>query len=255
MTRIALSTVTLCAATSVNVSASIAALLHCLDQVDFAKCLLFTDAEITESHPGIRIVPIAPLESSRAYSDFILHGLVDHVRTSHCLVIQWDGFVLDPSRWEDGFLDFDYVGAPWPQFGDGQEVGNGGFSLRSRTLLEACRDPDFRSAHPEDLAICRLNRELLETRHGIRFADRATAARFAFERIAPSDPTFGFHGIFNMSSALGADRFWALYRTLDDPRTAFVDYRLLFRQLGSGRHALRRRARLTLDRLAALLRR
>lgn len=255
MTRLELPTVTLCAATSVNLSATIAALRHCLDQINYAECLLFTDVEIKEPDPGIRVVPIAPLSSAGAYSEFMLHSLVEHVRTAHCLVIQWDGFVLDARRWEAVFLDVDYIGAPWPQFGDDQAIGNGGFSLRSRKLLEACRDPDFRNAHPEDVAICRLNRRLLETRHGIRFADRATAARFAFERIAPSEPTFGFHGIFNMASALGVNRFWELYCTLDDPRTAFIDYQLLLRQLGNGRQSLRRRTRLTLDRMAGLLRR
>lgn len=255
MAAIELKTVTLCAATSVNVSATIAALRHSLDHIAFAECLLFTDAEITESHQAIRIVPIERLDSARAYSEFILHGLVGHVRTLHCLVIQWDGFVLDPSRWEDSFLDFDYVGAPWPQFADGQAVGNGGFSLRSRKLLEACCDPDFRSVHPEDLAICRLNRQLLETRYGIKFANAATAGRFAFERIAPGKPTFGFHGIFNVSSILGIDRLWAIYRSLDDRRTAFIDYRFLLRQLKDGRQSRRRRARLMLDRLLALFRR
>ena len=37
----------------------------------------------------------------------------------------------------------DYIGAPWPHFRDGHNVGNGGFSLRSRRLLEACRELPF----------------------------------------------------------------------------------------------------------------
>jgi hypothetical protein len=238
--------VTLCAATSVNVPATVAALRRCLDQAAFADCLLFTDAKGIDV-PGITIVPIARLGSSKAYSEFMLRDLASHVRTTHCLVIQWDGFVLDACRWESAFLEFDYIGAPWPQFGDGHDVGNGGFSLRSRKLLDACRDPHFRIGHPEDLSICRDNRALLESRHGIRFADSATAERFAYERTSPGTPTFGFHGVFNMVAALGADRFWALYRTLDDPRTVLVDYGLVMCQLGSGRHTLRRRLRLTLD--------
>jgi hypothetical protein len=242
--------VTLCAATSVNLPATIAALRQCMDLVDFAEVLLFTDAEVGASDPAIRVIPIATLESARAYSEFMLHGLIDHVRTSHCLIVQWDGFVLDAGRWDNAFLSFDYAGAPWPQFADGHDVGNGGFSLRSRRLLAACRDPRFRGEHPEDLAICRLNRDYLETEHGIRFADHKSAARFAYERTPPSEPTFGFHGIFNMAAALGADGFWERYRTLDDPRSAFADYWPLMRQLGQGRHSLRRRVRLTMDRLS-----
>lgn len=247
--------VTLVAATSVNVAATMTALGQCLEQIEFAECLLFTDADLRATHPGIRVIPVARLGSARAYSNFILRGLAEHVRSSHCLIIQWDGFVLNARHWKEEFLDFDYVGAPWPQFGDGHDVGNGGFSLRSRKLLEACRDPDFRAGHPEDLAICRENRSWLEENHEIRFANRAVAARFAYERVAPRAPTFGFHGIFNMAEALGPERFWSLYRTLDDPRSAFVDYWLLLRQLGEGRQPTRRRMRLTLDRLAGLLRR
>jgi len=252
--RLELPTVTLCAATSVNVQATLEALSASLEKVRFADCILFTDRAVEPPHPDIRIVKIAPLTSSRDYSHFLLRDLGSHLATEHCLIVQWDGFVIDAGCWNQEFLDFDYIGAPWPQFGDGHDVGNGGFSLRSRKLLEACRDPDFQVGHPEDVAICRTNRGLLEQVHGIRFADRATAGRFAFERTKTGQPTFGFHGVFNMIPVLGADRFWEIYRSLDDPQTAFVDYRLLMRQLGTGDRATGRRARLTSDRISGLFR-
>ena len=252
MNRLKLPTVTLCAASSVNVVATLTALRACLDQGTFAQCLLFTDAEIAE--PGIEKVPIARLNSSQDYSRFIVQELADHIQTEHCLIVQWDGFILNAGQWTADFLEYDYIGAPWPQFSDGHDVGNGGFSLRSRRLLEACRDPAFRDCHPEDVAVCRQNRALLESKHGIRFADRSMAARFAFERTAPPGPTFGFHGIFNMSDALGRDRFWEIYSTLDDRHTALVDYRLLMGQLGGHKTAWKRRGRLTLDAISSLRR-
>lgn len=86
------------------------------------------------------------------------------------------------------------------------------------------------------------------------FADRELAERFAFERREPAGPTFGFHGIFNMIPLLGVDRFWEIYRTLDDRSTAATDYWLLMRQLGTGEGAWRRRARLTMDVLKKLFR-
>ncbi|HET6943433.1 MAG TPA: DUF5672 family protein [Sphingomicrobium sp.] len=253
MPKLELPTVTLCAAASVNVASTISALRTCLDQAEFAECLLFTDAPVGDLDPSIRLAPIKRLRSASDYSKFVLEELLDHIRTEHCLIVQWDGFVLDKSAWQAEFLSFDYIGAPWPQFPDGLDVGNGGFSLRSRKLLQACRDSRFKGDHPEDLAICRANRSLLEDQYGIRFADRTTAERFAFERTKPPGPAFGFHGIFNMIPVLGADRFWELYRSLDDRKTALVDYRLLMRQLGSGRNVLRRRARLTRDVLQLLL--
>jgi len=252
--RLALPEVTVCAATSVNVSATIAALRRCTDQADFADCILLTDVAV-DPGPGIRAIPIERLSSGRDYSRFMLRRLIDFIGTAHCLVVQWDGFVLDATQWDQAFLDFDYIGAPWPQFDDDRDVGNGGFSLRSRKLLEACCDPAFQLAHPEDVAICRTNRKLLEEEHGMRFADRRTAERFSFEREQPNEPTFGFHGVFNMISALGPDAFWEVYRTLDDKSTALLDYRGLMSQLRSGRASTSRRYELTKDRIGAMLRR
>lgn len=243
---LSLPTVTLCAVASVNVAATVRALQISLGKIDFADCLLFTDASIA---PGaeIQLVSIPKIRSAAAYSEFMLRELVGHIRTEHCLVVQWDGFVLDADAWDPAFLQWDYIGAPWPQFTDGRDVGNGGFSLRSRRLLEACCDPGFQPGHPEDVAICRTNRDLLESGHGIRFADRSIAERFSYERTLPRGPTFGFHGIFNMVSEVGVEEFWSTYMTLDDRSTAGTDFRLIMRQLGAGSNSFRRRLRFAVD--------
>ena len=151
--RLALSQVTVCAVTSVNVKATLRALEACATQIAFAECLLLTDVDLRPEHPDIRVVPIERINSTKVYSDFLLTQLVDHVQTSHCLVVQWDGHVLDPGRWSSDFLDYDYIGASWPQFNDGYDVGNGGFSLRSRRLMKACRAPGFQQISPEDLSL------------------------------------------------------------------------------------------------------
>lgn len=252
MSRLRLPHVTLCAATSVNLQATIWALRHCLDLIEFRECLLFTDARIPEADSRIRTIPVSTLSTAGAYSEFMLTRLAEFIDSSHCLIVQWDGFVIDPDRWDPAFLGFDYIGASWPQFHDGHDVGNGGFSLRSRKLLEACRAPAFRKSHPEDVAICRINRDQLESNHAIRFADRTVADRFAFERACPAAATFGFHGVFNMLPVLGAERFWQVYRSLDDRSTAWIDFRLLMGQLGSGHQATRRRLQLSIDRLKAV---
>jgi len=252
MGRLSLPSVTLCAATSVNLAATVAALHRCLDLADFGDCLLLSDRPEAASLDRIRHVPISPLRSSEDYSHFMLTELVEHISTEHVLVVQWDGFVTDPAAWTDDFLGFDYIGAPWPHFIDGHDVGNGGFSLRSRRLLEACRAPEFVVHCPEDVAIGRTNRESLENHHGIRFADVATANRFAFERTSPDGPTFGFHGAFNMIPLIGADAFWEVYRSLDHRGSLFTDVGMLLRQMGGRPRALARGAKLAIDRLAAV---
>lgn len=253
MALLKLPTVTLCAATSVNVDATLAAIEASCEGIAFGDVILFTDASPVPVPAHVRIVPIEPLRSGADYSAFILQRLASHLRTEHCLVVQWDGFVLEPEQWDGAFLEYDYIGATWPQFDDDHDVGNGGFSLRSKRLLEACADADFVRSHPEDVAICRSNRTFLEERFGIRFGDRDTAARFSFERSRPAQPSFGFHGVFNMIEAVGEDRFWFLYRRLDERSSVARDLGLILRQL-RGPRRLSRRVRMMLDRAGDLLR-
>lgn len=251
--RLSLPGVTLCAATSVNVAATVAALSTSMDTISFGDAVLFTDIPPQPAPLGVRVVTIDRLESDRAYSDFVLRRLSEQIHTDHCLIVQWDGFVLDAGQWDPEFLAYDYIGAPWPQFTDGYDVGNGGFSLRSRRLLEACRSPRFAASHPEDVAIGRINRELLERDYGIVFAPRQVAERFAFERTVPDGPTFGFHGAFNMIPAMGDEEFWRLYRALDHRRLETSDLWLLVRQLAKRPAGVRRSFAVLIDWLRSLV--
>ena len=244
--RLALPQVTLCAATSVNVNATLRALEVSLAQVDFAACKLFTDALVKSKHPGISVVPIRRIDSAEAYSEFLLLRMVEYVETSHCLVTQWDGHVLDAGRWRPEFLDYDYIGASWPQFTDGHDVGNGGFSLRSRRLMEACRDLEFRPSHPEDLAIGRVNRSWLEGK-GVCFAPRMLADLFATERRGDLERSFGYHGVWNMPRAIGSDGFWRIYCDLDDRGTIKNDFSAILKDVGQGSNRIWRQAKLIFD--------
>lgn len=250
--RLSLPHVTLLAVTSVNVLATIRALEASIAKIDFAECLLFTHEPLPPLHPAIRAVPIARLTSSQAYSEFLLSQLAAHVDTSHCLVVQWDGHVLDAGRWDPAFLDYDYIGASWPQFSDGHDVGNGGFSLRSRRLLDACRAPRFQPAHPEDIMIGRTHRAWLEAQ-GLRFAARAVADRFSTERAGNLLTSFGFHGVWHMPRALGVEQFWETYRTLDDRSTIRHDLGQLLQQVGRGKGGAGRAVGMLVDQLSDAL--
>ena len=110
----------------------------------------------------IEVRAIAPLASREAYSRFVLKSLLEHVETPHVLLIQWDGYVVNPAAFEPAFLECDYIGAKWFWFNDGMRVGNGGFSLRSRKLLAALQDARIQLGDAEDTTIARTFRPLLE---------------------------------------------------------------------------------------------
>ena len=173
------------------------AMQRCREGIRFADAVLFTEAaRVAVAPAGIRIVDVR-IASVSEYSRFMLRSLGEHLHSSHLLVVQWDGFVLDPAAWQEQFLRYDYIGAPWHDRPPQRSVGNGGFSLRSRRLLDALLDPAIEPTHPEDVCICEQHRQRLEQVHGLSFAPPELAQQFAFERMAPVGATFGFHGLFN----------------------------------------------------------
>lgn len=201
------------------------AIAACRAQARFGDMLLFAEPgwQPAEALPdGLRVLPL-PIDSVADYSQFMLRGLLPHVHTSHLLVVQWDGYLLDAACWTPEFMAFDYIGAPLRGEPPARAVGNGGFSLRSRRLLEALQDPAMVIEHPEDTCICHLNRMRLTQAHGLQFAPPELASRFAFERIAPEGPSFGFHGLFNLHRVMAPAALHALVLALPDALAQGLD--------------------------------
>lgn len=246
--KLRLPDITICAAASVNVRSTLRALRRSLDIAEFGASYFFTDEPDIVAPNGVEVIEIDRLHSSSAYSNFILRILPKYIQTEYCLISQWDGHAIASERWRGDFLDYDYIGASWPQFIDGNNVGNGGFSLRSKRLMDLCRDIRFVGSHPEDVAICRTNRSWLEA-EGIRFAPEHVADQFSCERAGNMEAVFGYHGGFNIPRALGIDEFWAIYEELDDRSSLRPDFWQLTTALMRGHRPFTRVAQFACDRL------
>ena len=166
-----------------------AAMKRCTDAIKFG-------AEVFIDYPQIN--------SRQAYSKFVLRELHKLVYTKFCLIVQWDGWVIHPEAWNDQFYNYDYIGAVWYWHPEGYRVGNGGFSLRSRKLLELTASPDFvyKDKNEDDL-ICHDNKDYLESQ-GIKFAPEEVARYFSYERELSNIKTFGFHGEYHMDKYVSA---------------------------------------------------
>ncbi|WP_052293839.1 DUF5672 family protein [Azospirillum sp. B510] len=219
--RLQLPGVTLCCIDTFYHDYALVALKNCLAQCQFEDVLFLSDRDFPL--PTIRTRLIDRLPSSEAYSRFVLKELHRHIETPYVLLVQWDGFIQDARLWSEEFRAFDYIGARWTMFTDEANVGNGGFSLRSRRLLQATADPDVVECHPEDYHMCRTYRRLLQERYGITYAPAGLADRFSIEHGAElTQPveTFGFHSLFRMHTLLDADQ---LENFLDDvPRSSLI---------------------------------
>ena len=193
------------------------AMAKSMEAITFARALLLTDAGARIDLPaGVERIDIAPIATRDAYSQLMLKGLAPFVATPHALVVQWDGYVVNADAWDDAFLDCDYIGAPWSWQPPGRRVGNGGFSLRSRRLIDALADEHVRLAGNEDETIGVAFRPWLEGERGIRFADEPLAQRFSFEAAHPIGRPFGFHGLFNFARVVPDPELAALARGFDD---------------------------------------
>jgi hypothetical protein len=167
-----------------------------------AEVLFWTDRDGGALGPRMRELPFHD-HGKEAADQPLWYQAPFEVRTSHYLTVQWDGWAIDAAAWTPAFLDYDFVGAPWWWHPPGQQVGNGGFSLRSRRLgaFLAGNRERFPYRYPEDDAIGRLYRARLEA-EGFRFAPPELAYRFSIEHPNPDPrvkrvPTFGFHDIRN----------------------------------------------------------
>ena len=117
---------------------SLFAVRQCIEKVDFGEVIFQSafDSNVT----GVGYKKIKPMVIGE-YSKLISGNLTEHIKTQFALVVQHDGFVLNANNWDNNFLNYDYIGAPWlteaTQRPDSR-VGNGGFSLRSKKLLDVC---------------------------------------------------------------------------------------------------------------------
>ncbi|MEY2485359.1 MAG: hypothetical protein QOH39_1007 [Verrucomicrobiota bacterium] len=196
--KLDLSDVTICAVDSANVALTVRALRLSMARCKFADAILFTHATVDGA--AFRIEKIPKVRSTVEYSYFCYKQLPTFINTPFVLMVQWDGYVVEPSAWSSAFREYDYIGARWPFVTDGMSVGNGGFSLRSRKFLRAVMKPRFTldARLNSDWLICRSYRPELEKDHGIRFAPENVADLFSHEKVVPTAPTFGFHSLENM---------------------------------------------------------
>lgn len=169
----------------------------CQQNIEFGAVKLLTSSLHTPSTDNPNAIEIKHLASREAYSEFMIRELDKYVETPFALIIQYDGYILNYKAWRKEYLNYDYIGAPW-WYKDGQNVGNGGFSLRSKKLISAmASDELIQETHPEDHVIGRTYRKYLEKEYSIKFAPEDLAATFSVEGWKGDKSyigQFGFHG-------------------------------------------------------------
>lgn len=199
-----LNTTTLLIVDCLNVDRAIKVIERCKLLCDFGAVKLLTHLPSDYLHR----IEIPEIKTLIQYSVFMLKKAYQYVDTQHCLVVQRDGWILNPQSWNPAWVEYDYIGALFNQF---DIMGVGGFSFRSKKLMEAISKKyphwDGTNEHAqqlqknmqmyEDGEIAITYRQQLEA-EGFRFAPLHEASKFAqggnpnlfYYKPHP----FGFHG-------------------------------------------------------------
>ena len=203
--------VTLAAMTSVNLYETIKALEYSMQGIEFGDVVLITQRKPFFLPKGIHYKHTSKLRDIDAFNYKMVYELADYIDTDYVLLVHYDGFVVHPESWRDEFLDYDYIGSPWPlpendyayRDSKGQicRVGNS-VSIRSKKLLEFPRKAHLKWEKMEDgnyneaTFLCCKYKNVIEDA-GMRFAPIEVAKYFGHEHMIPEimdvDNPFIFH--------------------------------------------------------------
>jgi hypothetical protein len=183
---------------SVNVNATVEALLYSARNMTFGEIVLATHKRPLFLPRQITFRYTSRTKDIDEWSYKIIYELHRFVRTEFALLVHPDGFVVNPDQWSPEFLKYDYIGSPFPlptddySYRDPQgnliRVGNS-VSIRSKRLLELPTKiglpwEPYHGFYNEDGFLCCKNKLILEN-HGISFAPLDVAKYFGHENMIP----------------------------------------------------------------------
>lgn len=192
--KIQLPNVTLVAMATRNVEETLQALIYSCKGIEYGQVKLISHYTPHGMPKSIEFVRIDKIKSIDDWSYKIVYELAQHIETEFALLVHADGFVVNPSSWREEFLEYDYIGAPWPLptdsfsyrdvHGEIVRVGNS-VSLRSKRLLELpirlnLPWEPYCGFFNEDGFICVKNKHIYEE-NGMRFAPLSVAKYFSHE--------------------------------------------------------------------------
>lgn len=190
------------------------ALKHSMKDIIFAKARLVSDYRPNNLSEGIDWIQVHRMETIDDWNHEVFYNLWKYFDTEFVLFIHPDGFVVNSHLWRDEFLQWDYIGAPWPIVppfytnpvtGEKCRQGNS-VSIRSHKLCKLATELeipwtmfDVTDTYPgntnEDTKICIQWNHLFKDQ-GIKYAPIELAVHFSRESMIPENEgiePFVFH--------------------------------------------------------------
>lgn len=213
-----LSQVTLVAVSSVRIEQTVKALEYSSQEIEFGSIKFISDIQPQNLSSKISFNKVDKISNIDEWNYFIIYKLPTYINTDYCILIHDNGFIVNPKNWRDEFLQYDYIGAPWPLphpndphgYRDINKelirVGNS-VSLRSKKLLDLPIQQNFEwkpfygYTNEDGFICCHYRHKYLEA--GCKFADINVAKYFSHEIPIPEiegiEP-FAFHNYIGLNT-------------------------------------------------------
>lgn len=181
-----------------------------LAKVEPKEVLIFTDRPDKLSVNGATARTIPNWDNKNVHGMFCNSGIAEYVNTPAVLFVEWDAGICDAAMWDNSWLQFDYLGSPWWYTDGSPNVGNGGFSLRSKRLIDFLAQNTTKYPVRTDNELCRDFGPKIIADGNFNWAPVPIANDFAFEgfgRLGLPDTLlhFGFHWCVNWRFVLEKD--------------------------------------------------
>lgn len=202
-------TISIVAISNIRKKETIDSIINCSKRFPFFdEKIFFTDEDGAYEDIVLKNLNIKKYDD---YNRVAIHDLFLHTKTDFVLIVHYDGTIVNESLWDNEFLNYDHIGAPWPfknvsMYTNDNSIewqGNGGFCIRSRRFLEISHHIGLKLRpleYPEDVFLCIINRKIFEL-YGCKFAPIELCKKFSFENKFDEshliEKTFGVHGKHN----------------------------------------------------------
>lgn len=202
--------VTLITFSSVKINEHIEAMNKCVENIEFDSVKFLSHEKPLNLPSYAEFVKINQIKDIMDFNEFCFKELYKYINTNHALLFQDHAYIIHPEMWDNSWLLWDWIGSPWNivenaymgNNGERVRVGNGGFSLRSKKILELPTKMNWdlreeQGFYNEDGNFCCYYRkEMLE--NDIKYAPLEVALKFSYENPVPEHGstypmTFGFH--------------------------------------------------------------
>lgn len=160
---------------------------------------------------AVKLIHRPDIDTIDKWNKAMVYELGSYVDTEFAIVIHHDGYIINPELWNPDWLNYDYIGSPFPLPTDDfsyrdingviQRVGNS-VGLRSKKLMDlpskiGMEWKPFHGFYNEDGYISVNMRHVFEG-HGCKFAPLDVAVHFGREHDIPENiglKTFLFHSL------------------------------------------------------------